>query len=209
MFYNGITIKDIHGHDENGKRTTCLGIQAMAEKGIVGRGVLLDFHAWRLKQNPQIPYEPFETGSIPLKYLLAVAESQGTEIKFGDILIIRSGYMAAYNTKTQTELSALTKVNPPAFSGVEQSEEMIKWIWENFSAVAGDQPSFECWPRQTEWALHEVLIAGWGMPIGELFDLEKLAEHCEKVKRWSFFVTSEVCNVPGGVASPPNILAIF
>ena len=57
--------------------------------------------------------------------------------------------------------------------------------------------------------MHEVLLAGWGMPIGELFDLEKLAGYCKKVKRWSFFVTSEVCNVPGGVASPPNILAIF
>jgi hypothetical protein len=63
----------------------------MAEHGIVGRGVLLDFHSWRLKQNPPIPYSPFETGSIPLKHLLATAESQGTEIKFGDILIIRSG----------------------------------------------------------------------------------------------------------------------
>jgi hypothetical protein len=38
------------------------------------------------------------------------------------------------------------------------------------------------------------------MPIGELFDLEKLAEHCEKVNRYSFFVTSKVNNVPGGVA---------
>lgn len=38
------------------------------------------------------------------------------------------------------------------------------------------------------------------MPIGELFDLEKLSEHCKKVNRWSFFVSSEVCNVPGGVA---------
>jgi hypothetical protein len=36
-------------------------------------------------------YEPFKTGSIKLKDLKAVAESQGTEIKFGDILIIRSG----------------------------------------------------------------------------------------------------------------------
>ena len=52
-------------------------------------------------------------------------------------------------------------------------------------------------------------MAGWGCPIGELFDLEKLSEHCAKEKRWSFFVVSEVCNVPGGVASPPNILAIF
>jgi hypothetical protein len=42
------------------------------------------------------------------------------------------------------------------------------------------------------------------MPIGELFDLEKLAEYCKKEKRWSFFVTSEVCNVPGGVAEYPG-----
>jgi len=76
--------------------------------------------------------------------------------------------------------------------------------------------SLECLPRCVEasrtnksWLLHEVLLAGWGCPIGELFDLEQLAEQCKKTSRWSFFVTSEVCNVPGGVASPPNILAIF
>lgn len=49
-------------------------------------------------------------------------------------------------------------------------------------------------------SLHEVLLAGWGMPIGELFDLEKLAQQCEKEQRWSFFLASEPCNVPGGVA---------
>lgn len=53
---------------------------------------------------------------------------------------------------------------------------------------------------QKDWALHEVLLSGWGMPIGELFDLEELASHCKRLNRWSFFVTSEVCNVPGGVA---------
>ena len=63
----------------------------MAEHGIVGRGVLLDFHAWREAQDPPVPYDPFKTGSIPLEYLLATANAQGTEIKFGDILIIRSG----------------------------------------------------------------------------------------------------------------------
>lgn len=63
----------------------------MAEQGIVGRGVLLDFHSWRLAQDVAIPYDPFKAGSIPLKYLKATAEAQGTEIKFGDILIVRSG----------------------------------------------------------------------------------------------------------------------
>lgn len=48
------------------------------------------------------------------------------------------GFTVAQTSKTEAELSALKDVNPPSFSGVEQSEEMLKWIWENFSAVAGD-----------------------------------------------------------------------
>jgi hypothetical protein len=117
----------------------------MAEQGIVGRGILLDFHSWRLAQNPPVPYEPFKTGSMLLTQLKAVAEAQGTEIRFGDILIIRSGFLAAQKEKAEEELSVLKDVQPPLFSGVEQSEMMLRWIWENFSAVAGDQPTFECW----------------------------------------------------------------
>jgi len=62
---------------------------AWSEKGIVGRGILLDYHTWRLANN--IPYDPFANDSIPLDHLKAVLKSQGTEVKFGDILIIRSG----------------------------------------------------------------------------------------------------------------------
>jgi len=36
-----------------------------------------------------------------------------------------------------------------------------------------------------------------------------LAEECERRGRWSFFVTSAPLRVPGGVASPPNAIAIF
>ncbi|KLJ09177.1 hypothetical protein EMPG_15391 [Blastomyces silverae] len=193
-FYNGVTMEDIHGS----KDSTVNGIQAWAEKGIVGRGVLLDFHKWALANN--IPVEIFKRTTIPLKYLKAVAESQGTEIKFGDILIIRPGYMKAFNQLSMDELEKLAKQNPPNLIGVERSEEVLEWIWENFSAVAGDHPAFEAYPPPKAWSMHEVLLAGWGCPIGELFDLDKLAEECERQNRWSFFVSSEVCNVPGGVA---------
>lgn len=108
--------------------------------------------------------------------------------------------MATHATKTEAEIWDLQDVVPHKFGGLEQSEEILKWIWDNFSAVAGDQPALECWPTQKDWLLHEVLLSGWGCPIGELFDLEKLAEKCKMEKRWSFFVTSEPCNVPGGVA---------
>jgi hypothetical protein len=55
--------------------------------------------------------------------------------------------MLAYNQQSRDELIALTKTTPRRFGGVEQSEEMLQWIWENFSAVAGDQIAFECWRK--------------------------------------------------------------
>jgi hypothetical protein len=42
-----------------------------------------------------------------------------------------------------------------------------------------------------------------------MFCLEKLAEKCKELERWSFFMSSVPLKVPGGVASPPNAVAIF
>lgn len=205
-FYNGVTLDHIHG--TNGvEKSNVNGIGAWADQGICGRGILLDYHEWRLKQGR--PHAAFETGHISADDLKAVAKDQGTEIKFGDILIIRSGYMAAYNALTRPEIEKMRAKQPLTFTGIEQSDEMMEFLWTNFSAAGGDHPSLEAWPTQKEYALHEVLLAGWGMPIGELFDLEKLGEHCKRVGRWSFFLVSKPVNVPGGVASPPNGVAIF
>lgn len=116
-----------------------------SEKGIVGRGVLIDYHSWAEANG--IHKNVFETHAIPVEHLKAALKAQGTEVNFADILIIRSGYMASYNTKSKDELLEFTKQNPPSFIGVEPSDEMLQWIWENFSAVAGDHPSFECWRK--------------------------------------------------------------
>ncbi|KAF5524425.1 hypothetical protein CGCA056_v004617 [Colletotrichum aenigma] len=199
-FYNGMTMEQIHAVDEDGKLSTVNGIQAWQKHGIVGRGVLVDYHSWRLSQN--ITYDPFAHDSIPASELKACLEAQGTEVRFGDILIVRTGFMASHASKSASDLQVYRAAEPQTFSGVGQSEEALRWIWENFSAVAGDQPAFECWPRKDpRYWMHEILLGGWGMPIGELFDLEALAEKCKQEKRWSFFVSSEPCHVPGGVAS--------
>ncbi|KAI8226327.1 hypothetical protein K4K55_008578 [Colletotrichum sp. SAR 10_96] len=199
-FYNDVTMEQVHAVDENGNLSTVNGIQ--------GRGVLVDYHSWRLSQN--ISYDPFAHDSIPASELKACLEAQGTEVRFGDILIVRTGFMASHASKSASDLQVYRAAEPQTFSGVGQSEEALRWIWENFSAVAGDQPAFECWPRKDpQYWMHEILLGGWGMPIGELSDLEALAEKCKQEKRWSFFVSSEPCHVPGGVASPPNVLAIF
>ena len=79
------------------------GFPAWEEKGIVGRGVLLDFDRWRRANN--VEYRPLvgNRDAITLDHLKAVARSQRTEIKFGDILIIRTGRLlsvASYRQKS-------------------------------------------------------------------------------------------------------------
>jgi kynurenine formamidase len=75
---------------------------------------------------------------------------------------------------------------------LESSEATLRWLWEHrLAAVAGDHTSFEAWPCQDErFLLHKWLLSGCGLPMGELFDLEKLSEECAKGKRWSFFFSS-------------------
>lgn len=110
-----------------------------------------------------------------------------------DILFIRSGYINALSSlsKDDATVYASKTAAMPAI-GVESGEEMLKWIWENqFAAVAGDMIAFEALPFQSkDYWMHEWLLAGWGLPIGELFDLEALAAECKKLGKWSFFFSS-------------------
>jgi len=188
--------------------TRC-GIQAIAQHGIAGRGVLLDHYAWAQRNGK--PYDPVSGYAIPLAELLEVAKDEGVTFQPGDILLVRSGYITRYYELVKSDPGKLEALaHEPCFSGVEQSEEMKAFLHDNyFAAVGGDAPAFEAWPRKTEWYLHEFLLALWGCLIGEMLDLEKLAEECEKKKRWTFFFTSAPFNVPGGVASLANALALF
>jgi hypothetical protein len=158
--------------------------------GIVGRGVLLDYLSWA--ESEDIKISQLEKIEIPISDLEKVAASQGVEFKPNDILFIRTGYVQALASLPLDEAKFYATNLPNAAIGVKACEETLRWLWEKeFAAVAGDQPAFEAVPFQNnEHWLHEWLLAGWGMPIGELFDLEKLAEECKRLKKWSFFFSS-------------------
>ncbi|XRM46732.1 hypothetical protein ABZX51_009761 [Aspergillus tubingensis] len=177
--------------------------------GIVGRGVLLDYASWAEARGKSI--NCFATTSIPVSTLKDIAAYQGTSFKRGDILFIRTGWTRAYEKLSAEQCQELADHKIPPAIGVESSEDTLRWIWdEGFAAVAGDMPSFEAWPCQnTDFWLHEWLLAGWGLPIGELFDLDRLSQECRKRNQWSFFFSSVPLKVPGGVASPPNGVAIL
>ena len=173
--------------------------------GIIGRGVLLDYASWAAKKN--IVFDAFSRHTIPIKHLQQIADEEGIEFRQGDILFVRSGFTAQYDALTSEQAANLSS----HCMGLESSPETAQWLWEKgFAAVASDAPSFEQTEvKEYQACLHEWLLAGWGMPIGEMFYLEKLAEELRNQGRCTFFLTSVPLKIPGGVASPPNAMAIL
>ena len=130
----------------------------------------------------------------------------------GDILFVRIGMTQEWDEKMTMEQKRAYGANPnPQHAGVEASEDVLRFIWDSgFAAVSSDAISWEVYPpKDPKLFLHEYLLAGWGMPIGEMFDLEELSKLCRELGRWTFFVTSTPVNMSGGVSSPSNCMAIF
>ncbi|KIW81682.1 hypothetical protein Z517_04708 [Fonsecaea pedrosoi CBS 271.37] len=194
VWYNGITADDIH-------KTSKMGLQAWAKQCIAGRGVLLDFYSFAGKS-----YDPFTTRDITTQELLDCARAQNLTFKYGDILIIRSGWSEAYRKLDEAGRQAIGSKgwDDLRFAGLDRSPETLAFLHDNyFAAVAGDAPSFESWPMNGKTDLHYFLLPRWGVPIGELWDLDGLAELCKKHNRYEFFFTSSPCNVQGMLDTHP------
>jgi hypothetical protein len=215
LFYGGTTSKEI-----TDKGNTRIGLQHWAKEGICGRGVLLDYKEYARRHG--VEYSTFSNHSVSLATLLDVAREQGTTFKRGDILFVRIGVIEEWDERmSPADKLAYAQSERPQHAGLEGTEEMLRWIWdEGFAAVAGDAISFEVYPPQKGYKreggeevrglfMHEYLLPGWGMPVGELFDLEGLSRLCKEEGRYEFFVTAAPLNMPGGVSSPPNCIAIF
>ena len=152
--------------------------------------MLLDYASWA--ETKGIPVYPLTTQNISLSDLKQVAAEQNVKFRQNDILFIRSGYVRALTSLSAVDATQYALETATKAIGVTSGEEMLKWIWEEgFTAVAGDMTAFEALPFQNkDFWMHEWLLAGWGLPIGELFDLERLAEECRRLRKWSFFFSS-------------------
>ncbi|CAK7203610.1 hypothetical protein SEUCBS139899_006347 [Sporothrix eucalyptigena] len=211
-FYNGLTSEEI---DEEGKVTTRCGAQAWAQTGIAGRAVLLDVYGWSHQNKKE--YDPHTSHPISVEDLQACARDQGVTFETGDILLVRCGWVAKYGTLDAAGRQVLAdkKTLPEhTYAGLEQSAAMIDFLHDNyFAAAVADNPMLEMWPPKSfstkDYCLHAFLLPMWGMPIGELWDLEALAEKCNATGRYSFFLTSSPDYVHGSVGSHSNALAIF
>ncbi|KAL1969322.1 hypothetical protein VTN77DRAFT_9514 [Rasamsonia byssochlamydoides] len=204
VWYGGTTAEEILSGESNR-----IGMGFWAKQGIAGRGVLIDYLSWAEKKG--ISVNALTQHVVSLDDVYEIAKECNIEFRRGDIFFLRVGLQKTWDSMTPAQKQAYSEQKVPKHAGLEQSERVVKFFWDNhFAAVASDTVSFEVFPAiQKEWDLHHHLLAGWGLPIGEMFDLEGLAELCKKHNRWSFFVSSSPLNCAKGVSSPPNCMAIF
>jgi kynurenine formamidase len=204
--------------------TPTIGVNRYAERGIVGRGVLIDVARHLERQGRRLDQRHGE--AFPARVLDEVAQAQGVAFRAGDILLMRTGWLAFYFN----ELSTAERVALPAdlrSPGLEQSHDTLAWLWDHQIALgASDNVGFEVIPARVDspfvtardrvagtsplhaGLMHPTLIALLGFCIGELWDLESLAADCAETQVYDCMVVAKPLNLVGGVGSPANALAI-
>ena len=202
-FYNGVTVDEIR----NGSNMR-LGIHHWADR-FVGRGVLIDAFAYCKAKGRAV--NPLERGSYTLEELKGALQAQGTTMKPGSILLVRTGWMEAYEhcpAEQKQEMASFEKIKS---IGIEPSREMAAWLWDNrVAAIGTDCPAVEPLPMNLgdEGLLHYRALPLLGLPLGELFVLAPLAEDCARDRRYEFMTVSTPLHVEGGIATPPNAVVI-
>jgi Putative cyclase len=204
VFYNGATDDEV----TSGKRNT---IDFWARRGIVGRGVLLDLE--RTLNASGRSYSPADATAFSVADLELAREHAGVEFSPGCVLLLRTGFLGWYRAqpwRDRERIAAARRV-----PGLEHTEDMARYLWDSHAmAVAADNFAVEVWPPAQDPAdapfgfLHRMLIGQFGMALGELFALDDLAADCATDGIHEFFVASAPLNMPGGIGSPPNALAI-
>ena len=106
------------------------------------------------------------------------------------------------------ETGALTAVASRPGLGVSAADFLCP---RHVIGVATDTWGIEAIPYETDDVrapLHVVLLVNAGVHIGEMWDLEALAEDCAVDGRYTFFLSAPPLTITGAVGSPLNPLAI-
>ena len=203
-FYNGATAEDV----ATGRRNS---IAAWGERGIVGRGVLLDVP--RAFAGAGRPWDPAGPSEIDVDGLELARAAAGVELAAGDVLVVHTGFAEQHAARPRAERWAAER--PGTAPGLARHESICEYLWDHgVAAIASDTFAVEAWPADTSAGappgafLHRLLIGQLGMALGELWWTGDLARDCAADGRHEFLLTSAPWNARGGIGSPANALAL-
>ncbi|MGO9180551.1 MAG: cyclase family protein [Candidatus Limnocylindrales bacterium] len=184
--YGGHDVRDVYGDfgwKENGMEHS---------RPIIGRGVLLDVAT--AKGLGHLP----DLYAVTPKDLEETLASQGTELRPGDIVLVRTGWFAAFY---RTDVEAYFRSQP----GV--GTEAAIWLHERGMAVLGtDTSGTEVMPMpDPERSTHVQMIVERGVHLVEIMDLEAIARD----RVFEFLFIGLPLRITGGTGSWTRPVALI
>ncbi|MEU9339639.1 cyclase family protein [Streptomyces sp. NPDC048278] len=169
-----------------------------------GRGVLLDVGRAVGDARGELP----DGFPILEEHLRDTAEAQGatSSVRRGDIVLVRTGQLGRVR-----RIGAWDRYVSGAAPGL--SFTTLGWLHRTeAAAVATDTFGIEV--RPCEFAepvvspLHRIAVPHMGLPLGEMWDLETLAEDCSADGVYEFLLVAAPLPVTGPVGAPVNPIAV-
>lgn len=197
--YDGAMYNGVPATAVTSAGATRLGIEVVARRGVAARGVLVDLPRHRgLDHLP--PGEVVEP-----EVLDAALAAQGSALRPGDVLLVRTGWWLARPGRSGAEWRA---------TGPGLSWRCGEWLHDRgLAAVAADNLTVEVvelGPDGPEVVLplHLLCLVEMGMMLGELWWLEDLAADCAASGTFACHLSAAPLEVTGGVGSPVNPVAV-
>jgi len=214
MYLQGSTQYDALGHAWYGDKiyngyeasTTTGGMSKasvlpIAERGVVGRGVLIDMARYHGK-------EVLDRGeTFNHEDLIAAARQQGVEIQKRDILVIRTGFIGSFY-KNPTASFYENFVEP----GLTYSPELVSWFKDmEIPNLVTDTIANEVTTDPVSGVvlpLHAALMRNLGVTFTEITILDELAADCASDGQWSFLYVAAPLKVVNGSGAPVNPVVV-
>jgi len=175
-------------------------IEPIAQRGVVGRAVLLDMARFRGKSN----LDSAETYTHD--DLLACAKAQGVELRKRDIIVIRTNFLQLFFDLGDKFYEGFCE------PGLVYSPELVAWFADmEIPNLVTDTIANEVTTDPNNGValvLHNALMRNLGVTLTEIADLEKLADDCAADRVYEFFYAAAPLKVALGSGSPVNPLAI-
>ena len=200
-FYNGATEAEVAA----GQRNT---IDHWARHGIAGRAVVLDME--RLAADEGRDYDPGTSTAYSVDDLERARARTGLEFGPGDIVVLHTGFGRWW---AEQDRARRTQVRQGYTTpGIAHGEDMCRYLWDlHIAAIVSDTFAVEVFPSDPSGPLgsmHRMLIGQFGMALGELWWTDGLAADCAADGVYECLLTAAPLNIPGGIGSSANALAV-
>ncbi|WP_407525463.1 cyclase family protein [Methylobacterium oryzisoli] len=208
VYYNGFRAgTDITGPSKPGdagapSRARALGIERLAERGMQGRGVMIDLRAHLGEARRAVGYDT----------LRGILDADGVVIEPGDMVCLHTGFADRLLGMDRAPDPETVHALGAGLDG--RDARLLDWITDTgLCALIADNYAVEAYPAGpmrgccATLPLHEHCLFKLGVNLGELWHLTPLATWLRAHGRSRFLLTAPPLRLPGAVGSPTTPIA--